>query len=306
MYRTKNVSSRIACGALTLALCAGFLSACGEKTAAPSPATAPAAPAASTPAAAATTAADATVQFQKNEAVGIARPEFDATLKSVVEQGKPGQKLEITGISYANEQGKPGEDLGKARAEAAGIFFMDKVPPEQQIYAAEKSLLSAPEGQFGGVRFKWVDAPATVAAAPAPTAAAAAPAPVAQAPVPAPAPAPTPAPVPAPAAAAAPAASGPVTLYFSSGSTTPRLNAGARAQLKALAAASNPITVEGHADAYGNAERNVALSQARAEAVKKILVRLGAKADSVAVSGAGSTKPADEKVASKNRRAEVR
>lgn len=304
MYRTKKVSSRIACSALTLALCAGFLSACGEKAAAPTPA---AAPAASAPVA----AADATVQFQKNEAVGIARPEFDATLKSIVEQGKPGQKLEITGISYANEQGKPGEDLGKARAEAAGIFFMDKVPPEQQVYAAEKSLLSAPEGQFGGVRFKWIDAPAAVAAAPAPPAAA--PAPVAQAPVPAPppipapAPTPAPAPVPAPVApAAAPTVSGPVTLYFSSGSATPKLNAGARAQLKALATTSTAITVEGHTDASGNAERNLALSQARANAVKKILVRLGAKADSVTVSGAGSTKPVDEKVAAKNRRAEVR
>ena len=272
---------------LLFTLAVMLLSACGDKTVPPPPVTTPIAVNTPPVVAAPATTAEATVQFQANEAVGIARPEFEAALKSIVAQAKPGQVLEITGISYANEQGKPGEDLAKARAEAAGIFLMDSVPQEKISYVGEKSLLNTPEAPFGGVRFKWIDAPTTVVAA---------------APAPAPAPAPTPTPT--------PTSTGEVIVYFATGSARPQVSANQRAKLKAAVTAAQAsggkITVEGHTDALGNANSNQVLSEARAKTVKALLIQLGANADAVTTSGAGASKQIDEKLAAKNRRAEVR
>ncbi len=68
------------------------------------------------------------------------------------------------------------------------------------------------------------------------------------------------------------------------------------------------LDIIGHTDSSGNAEKNQALSQARAEAVKAYLVSKGVSADSLSAHGAGSSKPiADNNTAEgkfKNRRIE--
>ena len=75
--------------------------------------------------------------------------------------------------------------------------------------------------------------------------------------------------------------------------------------LKAAQASGGKINIEGHTDALGKAQYNQFLSEARANSVKALLIKLGANAESVIVSGAGASKPADEKRAAKNRRVEV-
>jgi OOP family OmpA-OmpF porin len=51
------------------------------------------------------------------------------------------------------------------------------------------------------------------------------------------------------------------------------------------------VRVEGHTDNTGNPERNVALSQQRADAVKTYLTEHGAAADQIEATGYGQAKP---------------
>lgn len=245
------------------------------------------------------------VMFEANQTVAVTGPDFITWRDQMLTQGGADQVLEVTGRVFANEAAPGGEDLGTARAEAASILFMEKLTPERIVLKSEKSADPAPSGRFEAVSFRWVSAGTAVAAAPAAPASAgdvvaAAPAPAptpAPAPAPEPAPAPAPAATPAPAPAAAPAAAADVrraTLYFGIGGTTPRLDAAARAQLKALVqtAQGGKINVVGHADNTGAATTNQALSEARAAAVRRLLVQAGARADDVQASGAGAEQPA--------------
>jgi cytochrome c oxidase subunit 2 len=83
--------------------------------------------------------------------------------------------------------------------------------------------------------------------------------------------------------------------------------------LDSLAAATSGcdsvvINIAGHTDASGNAEKNVALSAARAEAVRAYLVGKGVAADRLAAEGFGASKPVADNGTpegrSKNRRIE--
>jgi OmpA-OmpF porin, OOP family len=72
---------------------------------------------------------------------------------------------------------------------------------------------------------------------------------------------------------------------------------------------SAKIELQGHTDNRGNADKNKALSQSRAEAVRNALVALGIGADRLSAAGFGAEKPADTNDTTegraKNRRTEV-
>lgn len=158
------------------------------------------------------------------------------------------------------------------------------------------------------------------AAAPAPVPAPVA-APAAPAPQPAAAPAPVAAPAPAPAAPPPPVFRTTVTekairlegANFATGSSRLLPGAGAKLDEVVRAAREVPdmnITVTGYTDSTGNAQANVRLSQARAEAVKAYLVGQGVAAGRISTDGKGAADPiADNATAegrARNRRVEIR
>jgi len=78
---------------------------------------------------------------------------------------------------------------------------------------------------------------------------------------------------------------------------------------EALKGTQRTILVEGHTDSTGNKEKNLALSQARAETVRKYLVDGGVTESQIRAVGIGPDRPiADNKTSAgraKNRRVEV-
>jgi OmpA-OmpF porin, OOP family len=77
--------------------------------------------------------------------------------------------------------------------------------------------------------------------------------------------------------------------------------------LKTRRGSGKTVRIEGHADASGAAEANVALSQRRALAVKNYLVELGAEPAMLVPVGVGATVPKNQKdpFAAENRRVEI-
>lgn len=116
------------------------------------------------------------------------------------------------------------------------------------------------------------------------------------APSPSPSATPTPSPSPAPATedqvqeqlVAIPT----ITFVTNSADLTPEGRA--TVQQAAAVLLANPqvkVTIEGHTDSVGTEEANLALSQARAQAVLSTLVELGVTADRLTAQGFGETRP---------------
>jgi outer membrane protein OmpA-like peptidoglycan-associated protein len=102
-------------------------------------------------------------------------------------------------------------------------------------------------------------------------------------------------------------------VLFTTGKAT--LQPNAKEALSQVAAAlkesgsTQQITIEGHADARGNEEKNLKLSKQRAEAVRDYLVSEGVPAERVIATGFGETRPVASNDTSEgranNRRVEI-
>ena len=99
---------------------------------------------------------------------------------------------------------------------------------------------------------------------------------------------------------------------FASGQAT--LTAGASGSMRALAhyldvSRANAVRIEGHTDSQGDAAANQALSQRRADAVRKALVAGGAGSVRIDAAGRGATQPVGDNGTAagraKNRRVEI-
>lgn len=106
----------------------------------------------------------------------------------------------------------------------------------------------------------------------------------------------------------------PATLHFPTGSAKPQLADETKAYFEQIAKfltdnKSAKVTVVGHTDNQGDADRNKILGLKRAEMIKQMLTDMGAPADRITASSEGEDKPvADNKTAEgrkKNRRVEV-
>lgn len=86
-------------------------------------------------------------------------------------------------------------------------------------------------------------------------------------------------------------------IQFDTNSTVVKpLSMGAIGQIVAMLKANPAVKVEigGHTDSDGDAARNLTLSQARADAVKKVLVDQGIEGSRLTTRGYGATKPIDK------------
>lgn len=213
--------------------------------------------------------------FKENDADAITNDLFPAMRDSILKLVKEGKKLEITGIYYEGEQNTTAfENLGLARAEATKKLFAGMVD-ESKILLVSQMEKTMPEKVEGLI-------PATAFAISTPK-------------------------------GGVVEAENFVSIHFTSGSANRDQNAEVDAYLASLAeklkTSDQKITITGHTDDTGNTESNEKLGMSRANHVKGILVKAGAKTENITCASKGELNPISDNSSEEgkrmNRRVEI-
>ncbi len=222
------------------------------------------------------------IDFQWNNPKAFTNEGFEAFRQSILAKAPQNGILEIVGLYFEGESKPKGFDnMGFARAEQVKTLFAGSLPNDR-IRLRARALDERDgvrEGYFESVLFDWIEPEIT--ATPRST---------------------------------VEELDDRIIIRFPFGSTEKVYDPKVDDYLAKLAArikeTGEAVTLIGHTDNVGTAERNQELGMARAQAIRSILLRKGAKAEQVKADSKGMTQPVasndTEEGRHENRRVEVR